>query len=70
VIQEGNDIRVTWATAPGKTNALQRATSNFSTNSFSNIFIVTNTVGSITNYLDVGSVTNAPSVFYHGRLIP
>ena len=74
VTQEGNDIRVTWATAPGKTNALQRAveatSGGWSVNDFTDIFIVTNTVGSATNYLDVGSVTNAPAVYYRARLVP
>jgi T5SS/PEP-CTERM-associated repeat protein len=68
VAQEGNDVRVMWMTAPGKTNALQ-ATSESVTN-FTDIFTVTNTVGSTTNYLDVGAVTNWTTRFYRVRLVP
>ena len=70
VTQEGNDIRVTWMTGLGKTNALQRAAGDSGTYDFTDIFTVTNTVDSVTNYLDVGAVTNAPSLFYRSRLVP
>ncbi len=72
--QEGNNIRVTWNTFPGTTNALQRTTGdangNYSTNNFAAIFTVTNAVGSVTNYLDVDAATNRPSLFYRVRLVP
>jgi hypothetical protein len=70
VTQEGNDLRVTWATGLGKTNALQRAAGSFCTNNFADVFIVTNTVNSLTNYLDIGSATSAPVLYYRGRLMP
>ena len=74
ITQEGNDIRVTWGAAPGKTNALQATTGDvdgsYSTNNFADIFIVTNSVDTITNYLDVGAATNSPSRFYRVRLVP
>jgi autotransporter-associated beta strand protein len=65
IAREGDDIRVTWTTGTGKTNTLQAAGDDFT-----DLFTVTNTVGPITNYLDVGAVTNAPARFYRVRLVP
>jgi len=42
----------------------------YGTNNFVAIFTVTNTVGAITNYLDVGAATNVPSLYYRVRLVP
>ena len=73
IARAGDDIRVTWATSSGKTNALQAssdvAVSGF-TNTFTDLFGVTNAVGGFTNFLDVGVSTNAPSRFYRVRLVP
>src|ERR1051325_5353842 len=56
VSREGNDIRITWITGGlCKTNALQRATGAADgsyTNNFTDIFMITNTVGNVSNYLD------------------
>ena len=72
--QTNNDVRITWMMGPSKTNALQStvgaADGSYQTNSFTDLFIVTNTVGTATNYLDVGGATNAPSRFYRVRLVP
>jgi len=68
VVPEGNNLRVTWATAAGKTNALERS-ATVGTN-FAGIFTVINTTGTVTNYLDVGAVTNTPAGFYRVRLVP
>ncbi len=65
---EDSDIRVTWTMGTGKTNALQR--SSDIAGGLTSIFTVTNTVGSMTNYLDVGATTNTPSRFYRVRLVP
>ena len=76
VAREGNDFRVTWLMAPGQTNALQVSSGgsqgSYSTNSFADIFVVTNntTAGTLTNYLDIGAATNKPSRFYRARLAP
>jgi hypothetical protein len=70
VAAENNDLRVTWATGIGKTNALQAVTGVGYTNDFSDIFSVTNTAVIVTNYLDAGAVTNAPSRYYRVRLVP
>lgn len=68
VAHEGNNIRVTWMTGTGKTNALQAASDL--AGSFAAIFTVTNTVGTVTNYLHLGAATNVPSFYYRVRLVP
>jgi hypothetical protein len=74
VAKEGNNMLVTWMMGPGKTNALQRTTGdgggNYNTNNFATIFTATNTVGTVTNYLDVGAGTNVPARYYRVRLVP
>jgi T5SS/PEP-CTERM-associated repeat protein len=74
IARESNNIRVTWSTFAGTTNALQAtrgaADGSYSTNGFANLFSVTNVVGSVTNYLDAGAATNFPSRFYRVRLVP
>ena len=73
IVKTNIDIRVAWMTGPGKTNALERSpgTANGSySNNFAAIFTVTNTVGSTTNYFDVGAATNFPAFYYRVRLVP
>jgi hypothetical protein len=74
ITREGNSLRITWITGPDKTNALQRtaggAGGSYNTNNFVDIFTVTNTVGSTTNYLDSGAATNKPARYYRVRLVP
>ena len=74
IASEGNDVRVSWTTTGlCKTNALQRATGTADgsyTNDYTDIFVVTNTVGAATNYLDVGATTNFPAHYYRVRLVP
>jgi hypothetical protein len=59
---------------PGATNTLQATggdgSGGYSTNGFTDIFIVTNNtaIGTITNYLDIGAATNAPARYYRARL--
>ena len=70
IAREGTDVRVTWMTGSSVTNALQATTGNSSgqyANDFMDIFTITNTVGSVTNYLDSSATTNA-SRFYRVRL--
>ena len=71
IAKESNDIRITWMTGTGKTNALERTAGV--AGSFSNNFsVVTNivTTGSTTNVLDVGGATNVPAFYYRVRLVP
>ncbi len=73
VAQEGNDVRVTWMTGMGRTNALQATTGDITgsySNNFADIFVVTNSIGTTTNYLDLGAATNFPSRYYRVRLVP
>ena len=76
VTPQGKDILVTWLMGPGATNTLQVTSGdrngNYATNGFTDIFIVTNntTVGTLTNYLDIGGATNKPSRYYRARLSP
>ncbi len=69
----GTNILITWMTGIGKTNALERtvgAAGSFATNNFAAIFTVTNAVGGVTNYLDLGAATNVPAFYYRVRLVP
>jgi len=71
--KQTNNILITWLTTPGQTNELQATSGGpggtYSTNNFTPIFAVTNTVGNVTNYLDVGGATNAPARYYRVRLV-
>ena len=71
--RQGGDLVVTWTMGGGKTNALQFTTGGAGgsyTNGFVDLFTVTNTVGTVTNFVDVGAGTNTPSLFYRVRLVP
>jgi T5SS/PEP-CTERM-associated repeat protein len=76
ITPQGNDMLITWMMGPGATNTLQATTggpgNSYNTNGFTDIFIVTNntTVGTLTNYLDIGAATNAPARYYRARLVP
>ncbi len=74
IVRTNNDLRITWFTAAGKTNALQGAAGvagdgSYGTN-FTDLFVVTNTTGPVTNYLDIGVATNAATRYYRVRLVP
>ena len=74
IVSSGMDVVVTWSMGPGKTNALQETAGagggNYQTNGFTDIFTVTNTVGTTTNYDDAGAATNFPARYYRVRLVP
>jgi len=55
-----------------RTNALERTegVNGGFFNNFAAIFTVTNTVGTVTNYLDIGAATNVPAFYYRVRLVP
>jgi PKD repeat protein len=73
IAPEGNSLRITWTMGPSRTNALQVSTGgvggNYS-NNFADFFTVTNTTGTVTNYLDGGATTNTPVRYYRVRLVP
>jgi hypothetical protein len=71
IVTTGNNLVVTWTMGSGRTNALQATNGGgYDTNSFADIFTVTNTLGTVTNYLDVGGAANGPARFYRVRLVP
>jgi hypothetical protein len=73
ILSTGIDVQVTWMMGLGKTNALQRtsgAADGSYSNNFADIFTVTNTVGTATNYLDAGAATNSSPLYYRIRLVP
>jgi hypothetical protein len=74
VVPSGIDLVVTWMMGSSRTNALQAsagdASGGYTTNNFTDIFIVTNTIGTVTNYLDTGAATNVPARYYRVRIVP
>jgi subtilase family serine protease len=73
IVESNNNILLRWTTGGlGVTNILQAtvgdANGGYSTNNFADIFTVTNTVGTTTNYLDTGAATNVPARYYRVRL--
>ncbi|PYI80311.1 MAG: hypothetical protein DME26_21835, partial [Verrucomicrobia bacterium] len=71
IAREGDDLRINWADAAGRTNVVE-ATSDPSgsyTNISPNIVILGNGVG-VTNYLDAGAATNASLLLYRIRVVP
>jgi sugar lactone lactonase YvrE len=74
IAEEGSDLRVIWMTGIGRTNALQstagNSNGNYDTNAFVDVFVVTNTLSTTTNYLDAGAATNSPIRYYRVRLVP
>lgn len=73
IVQQGNDMLITWKTVGVKTNVLQAANGDGGgglSNNFNDIFTVTNLVSTVTNYLDVGAATNFPTRYYRVRLLP
>ncbi len=60
VVREGNDMRVTWQTAGGRTNTVQAAPSVAGSYSDVSKGIIIQGVGIVTtNYLEIGGATNA-----------
>ncbi len=61
-------------TGIGRTNALQStagsSNGSYDTNTFVDVFVVTNTLDTTTNYLDAGAATNSPIRYYRVRLVP
>jgi hypothetical protein len=73
VQRSNNDVGIVWTMGSDRTNALERTAGDASggySNNFATIFTVTNTVGTVTNYLDLGAATNAPAQYYRVRLVP
>jgi hypothetical protein len=69
VTREDKNLRITWTMGSGKTNVLQAANTLGEATNFTDAFTV-QTVGSVTNYLDIGAITSAPARYYRVRLGP
>jgi hypothetical protein len=73
---EGDDLRIIWATAGGRTNEVQAtagdADGGYPTNfiDISGLIIILGNGDATTNCLDIGGATNAPARFYRVRLVP
>ncbi|MGD0650215.1 MAG: fibronectin type III domain-containing protein [Verrucomicrobiia bacterium] len=76
VTQEGDNVRVAWTTAGGRTNAVQATAGDvevgYTTNfiDISGPIIILGNGDTTTNYVDVGGATNAPARYYRIRLVP
>jgi hypothetical protein len=70
-VARNDDVLVAWATAGGRTNAVQSATdlAGGYTNVSLSIFLP-GTGDTTTNYLDVGAATNGAGRFYRIKLVP
>jgi hypothetical protein len=69
--RQGDDLVITWVTAPGKTNTVQ-ATNDLGTN-FADItgpIIVAGNGDVTTNYTEPGGLTNYSARFYRVRMAP
>jgi PKD repeat protein len=75
VVEQGNDIAVTWQTVGGTTNIVQAATGGASGN-YASAFsdVVTNIIGGsgsvTTTYVISGDATNGPARYYRVVLVP
>ena len=77
VVQQSNDVNITWTTAGGHTNAVQAtggdADGGYATNfiDLSGATIILPGSGdATTNYIDAGGATNTPARYYRIRLVP
>jgi PKD repeat protein len=76
VVLQSNDVVITWATAGGRTNAVQAtagdADGSYTTNfiDLSGLIILPGSGDTTTNYVDVDGATNVPSRYYRIRLVP
>jgi hypothetical protein len=73
--RQGTDVVITWDTAGGHTNVVQATAGDgggYSTNftDLSGPVIIPGSGDAVTNYVEVGGATNAPSRYYRVRLAP
>ena len=71
--REGNDIRVRGRRAlagPTPCNSRRAVLAGSYSTNFSDLFLVTNTSDTATNYLDAGAATGAATRYYRVRLVP
>jgi PKD repeat protein len=69
ISQEGDNIHLRWSMGSGRTNVLQVALDS-PAGDFANLFTISNTIGTVTDYVHIGAVTSSPSRYYRVRLSP
>ena len=76
VVQQSNDVVITWTTAGVRTNAVQATVGDANggyTNNFNDIsgsIIIPVSGDATTNFTEIGGATNNPSRYYRIRLVP
>jgi autotransporter-associated beta strand protein len=76
LVEQGNDVVISWTTAGVRTNDVQATTGDANggySNNFSDLsgpVIIPGVGDATTNYLDAGAATNSPSRYYRIRLVP
>jgi PKD repeat protein/endonuclease/exonuclease/phosphatase family metal-dependent hydrolase len=74
IMTQGTNMLVNWTMGSGKTNALQATNGDpngsYNTNGFTDIVVITNTVGTVTNGVDVGGAGGPATRYYRVRLVP
>ncbi len=74
ITAQGANVLISWTMGAGKTNTLQVTSGDpggsYATNGFVDLFVATNTVGTITNGVDEGGATNSATRYYRVRLVP
>ena len=76
-VRQSNDVRITWKTAGGRTNAVQTAAGSANGSYTTNFVDIGNSITIIpgngdvtTNYADTGGATNTPTRYYRVRVVP
>ena len=74
IARQGTNMLISWTMGAGKTNALQVTSGgpggSYATNGFVDLVAITNTVGTVTNGLDVGGAISPGTRYYRVRLVP
>jgi hypothetical protein len=72
IVEQGNDINLTWQTSGGQTDVVQAATSNVAGpfEDISGPIVIQGSGSQTTNYVDAGAVLNQSTRFYRVRVAP
>jgi alpha-L-arabinofuranosidase len=73
ILPVGDDMRISWQSAGGRTNAVQVASGEYS-NNFADVpgslTVIAGSGDAVTNFTHAGAATNSPAQFYRIRLVP
>jgi hypothetical protein len=72
IVEQGNDINLTWQTSGGQTDVVQAATGNVAGlfEDISGPIVIQGSGSQTTNYVDAGAVLNQATRFYRVRVAP